>query len=126
MSDTLQHRIALEAEHAVTGITSLPPDQAKEYRAFCEGFPALLRTAGLLQSVTFLKAKAKHPHAALLANLTEQFHKLGLLRRDEEFLQRTLSLSTSDYITWTRIAYQVAYWHKRFAQALIIRAKEGG
>jgi CRISPR/Cas system CMR-associated protein Cmr5 small subunit len=125
MSDRLNHRIALQAEAAAAKQASdRPPDQAREYRAFCEGFPALLRTAGLLQSLVFLKAKGKHPHGTVLADFTAVFRQLGLLRDEEDIVAHVARLSTGDYLTWTRIADRSAAWHKRFAQALVTRTKE--
>lgn len=126
MSDRMNHRIALSAEEAVEKATKVSIDQQKEFRSLAEGFPALLRTAGLLQSVTFLKAKAKpkSPHGPVLDHLASQFRGLGLLKDKEDLVNRVLSLSTPEYQAWTRIADRAAYWQKRFAQALLKRPEE--
>jgi CRISPR type III-B/RAMP module-associated protein Cmr5 len=127
MSDRLNHRIALAAEQAVEGAAKLPADKQKEFRSLAEGFPTLLRTAGLLQSVAFLKAKAKPKtaHGTVLDHFTAQFRQLGLLKeKDADLVKRVLSLSTIEYMAWTRIADRAAYWQKRFAQALLKRPEE--
>jgi CRISPR type III-B/RAMP module-associated protein Cmr5 len=122
-SDRLQHKIAAQAAKFVSEVKSGPADNA-EYRSFCEGFPTLLRTAGLLQTLMFLEAKKEakkgHPHGTLLGHLKSQFATLGLIENDKiDLAVKVATLPTPEYMTWTRMADKIAYWHKRFAQALL-------
>lgn len=124
-----QHAIAARAAAAVSGVTGRTAKERSEYLSFCEGFPALLRNAGLLQSVLFLEAKGKHPHSTLLVHLQEQFIELGLLPKGskiEQFAAYVAKLPAGEYMTWTRMADLVAYWQKRFAQALLKERQPAG
>lgn len=102
------------------------PTHEKEtaYRALCESFPALLRAAGLSQAVTYLEAKGhnkQNEHAALLDHIERQFTGLGLLDRDEILPAKVASpdFPMPRYRYYSYVAFQVAYWHKRLAQALL-------
>ena len=96
-----------------------------EYRTFCEGFPTLLRTAGLAQTVAFLRAKGGSPHGDLYAHLNEHFAKLNLLADKQGLLDLVVDsrTETSQYRLYSQIALRVAYWHKRLAQALVEKSK---
>ena len=119
-SDRIQHNVATVAAESVDEMKQLPEAKAAEYKSFCEGFPILLRTAGLLQTLLFLDAKKDHPHGALLKHLKRQFHTLGLIDKlDVDLATKVAALGTAEYMAWTRMADKIAYWHKRFAQALL-------
>ncbi len=99
-----------------------------EYRSFCEGFPTLLRTAGLAQTVAFLKAKGGSTHGEMAANLETHFRELGILSKDKksglfELLTTPSTCSTSQYRFYSQIAARIAHWHKRLAQALLEKKK---
>lgn len=119
-SDRLQHQIAANAAAFVTEIRKGAGTPATEYKAFCEGFPTLLRSAGLLQTLLFLEAKKAHPHGTLLKHLKEQFQSLGMAGSGSDLSITVAGLGTAEYMTWTRMADKIAYWNKRFCQALLI------
>jgi CRISPR/Cas system CMR-associated protein Cmr5 small subunit len=83
-----------------------------EYRSFCEGFPTLLRSAGLAQTLAFLKAKGGCPHGDVYSHLEKHFE--GLLATVTD--PRTL---TPQYRLYSQLALRMAFWHKRLAQALL-------
>ena len=114
-SDRLQHQIAASAAKFVGELKESKP----EYKSFCEGFPTLLRSAGLLQTLLFLEAKKAHPHGTLLKQLKSHFAELGLAQPNADLATTVAGLGTAEYMTWTRMADKIAYWHKRFAQALL-------
>lgn len=121
-TDRLQHQIAAKAAGFVAGVLKDGKDP-KEYKSFCEGFPTLLRTAGLLQTLLFLEAKRAHPHGTLLTQLKDHFQALGLIEVNANLATTVATLGTSEYMTWTRMADKIAYWHKRFSQALLAEKK---
>lgn len=102
-------------------------DKKGEYRAFCEGFPNLLRMAGLAQCVTFLRAKGGHPHGTLYGHLEQQFQELGLLAADHKSglleLVTSANKGPAEYRLYSQIANRAAHWHKRLSQALIQKDK---
>ena len=120
-TDRLQHQIAAKAAEFVAVVKDGKDPAA--YKSFCEGFPTLLRTAGLLQTLLFLEAKRDHPHGTLLNQLKEHFHLLGLTSANANLATTVAALGTAEYMTWTRMADKVAYWHKRFSQALLAKEK---
>ncbi len=121
-SDRLQHQIAAKAAKCVEDILSEKKDPAA-YKSFCEGFPTLLRNAGLLQTLLFLEAKRDHPHGTLLNQLKQHFTALGLAKENANLATTVANLGTAEYMAWTRMADKIAYWHKRFAQALLSKDK---
>ena len=99
-----------------------------EYRAFCESLPVLLRTAGLLQTATFLEAKHDHPHGTVAEHLNKQLRALQHISQTETIAAAAASptrVSTAQYRLLTQITARVAYWHKRMAQAHLRTKKEG-
>lgn len=104
-------------------------DQAEsEYRALCESFPVLLRTAGLLQAAAFLRAKGGHPHGTLYDHLSEQLRRLRLLEDRQELvdvLADAAKVPPRVYRMYTQMTARVAHWHKRMSQAWLRTKKEG-
>jgi len=108
-------------------------ENESEYRALCESFPILLRSAGLAQSVAFLrakgaenrKAKEKNSYAHLYDHLQQQFRNLQFLSGAEALSERAASpqLAASEYRLYTEIAMRIALWHKRMAQAMLRQRK---
>ena len=108
-------------------------EQETAYRSLCEGLPILLRTAGLTRAVTFLDAKRKKEksHLVMLQHLEQQLEGIGIfsdsktrkLHLSEFVVSKELTMDA--YCHASRMAFRVAYWHKRLAQALL-RPKEGG
>jgi CRISPR type III-B/RAMP module-associated protein Cmr5 len=135
MADNLDRAIAAQAREFVESQQQKTPDHAaeSEYRSLCESLPILLRTAGLTRTVTFLDAKKKAENNAgvLLDHLTQQLQSVGVYNKPElrvlNLPQLVVSkdLSTPHYRHISSLAFRVAYWHKRLAQALL-RQKEGG
>jgi len=109
-----------------------------EYRSLCESLPILLRTAGLTRTITFLDAKRKadksgksNTEGVLLDHLHQQLRAVGVYNDAKQpvlDLARLLTsreMSTPHYRHISSLAFRVAYWHKRLAQALL-RPREGG
>ena len=94
--------------------------KASEYRALCESFPMLLRSAGLAQTMAFLRVK----HEVFYKDLQEQFRNLGMLGQ-EELSEKAADprLSLAEYRLYSEVAMHAALWHKRMAQA-VLKKKE--
>ena len=90
------------------------------YRALCESFPILLRSAGLAQTLSYLRAKKQGEYGELYGHLERQFRDLEFLGK-EALSEKAADprLSTADYRLYSEVAMQVALWHKRLAQALL-------
>lgn len=119
----------MEREISGRAMTLVEAQKARgggEYRSFCEGFPALLRRAGLAQTVAFLKGKGGSPHGDVYDHLEAQFRGLQMLG-DQESLMATVATpdkcGAAQYRLYSQIAMRVAQWHKRMAQALLEKRK---
>ena len=124
---TIERRIAGRARELVGQQRETDATHVKEtaYRSLCEGFPILLRSAGLAQTVAYLRAKSKGEYGALHDHLEQQFRGLGLLEKGA--LSEKVAdpgLSQGDYRLYSEIAMQAALWHKRLAQALLRKKDE--
>jgi CRISPR type III-B/RAMP module-associated protein Cmr5 len=110
------------------------PEHREEtaYRSLCEGLPVLLRTAGLTRTVSFLAAKKKSggEYAALLEHMQEQLREAGVysdLKKpvlDLPVWVTSKERGTAEYRQVSTLAFRVAYWHKRLAQALLRKKDE--
>jgi len=113
-------RLALELVSSQKGAGSM------EYRSFCEGLPALLRTAGLAQTSAFLlDFKAGSAQRNLYTHLEDHFRALNFIAADDSLLDVVASrdTATAQYRFYSRMALRVAQWHKRIAQALLEKDK---
>jgi CRISPR-associated protein Cmr5 len=124
---TIERRIAGRAKELVSGQVQgdAKHEAESKYRALCESFPILLRSAGLAQAVAFLRAKKgegskANEYSALYGDLEKQFRTIGFLG-DEALSERAADakLSQADYRLYSEIAMKAALWHKRLAQALL-------
>lgn len=101
------------------------------YRSLSEGLPVLLRTAGLARAVMFLAAKKRSApeYAAILDHMQRQLQDSGIY---SDAAKRSLALAdwvitkrtTAEYRHASMLAFRVAYWHKRLAQALLRKKDE--
>lgn len=121
---TLECQIAAKASTLIQGQAG--KNKETEYRSLCEEMPAMLRSAGLAQSLAFLRSK-KEPHSTIYNHLEQHFRELKFLDTNQELLAHVLDpekLSTVGYRTYTRLAHRIVYWHRRLAQALLKRREE--
>ena len=136
----LDRGIATMARELVESQQQKTPDHLaeSEYRSLCESLPILLRTAGLTRTITFLEAKKKadrsgqsNKQGVLLDHLSQQLLAMDVYSNPKQRilelprLVTSKDLSTPDYRHISSLAFRVAYWHKRLAQALL-RQREGG
>lgn len=85
----------------------------KDYKSAADKFPAMIISCGLLQALTFYKAKEPQLYDDLAGWFREKFG----LAANADILQYVLGLSVSDYRTVTTEALAFLTWLKRFADA---------
>ena len=123
----LENIIATQAQQLVSEEQEHSADHPAEtkYRSLCEGFPIMLRTFGLAQTLAFLrpndtqKPEKRKEHGRLYDDLELQFTQLGLITPGQELSSVVTSLDLRRYRLYSQLALRIAFWHKRLAQALL-------
>lgn len=119
----------------LVGKQQQPGSEHKEetaYRSLCEGLPVLLRTAGLARTVMFLAAKERSgaEYKAVLDHMQRQLKEAGIYSNAKEasldlpVWATSKQRKTAEYRHVSTLAFRVAYWHKRLAQALLRKKGE--
>ncbi len=88
---------------------------AKKYGIQCLHLPAMIHQCGLCQSLTFLQAKAKDEHLALLDDLAAA---LGLQTRTV-LVDRARNSALTAYQQMSREALGCSNYFKRYAEAIL-------
>lgn len=97
----------------------------KKYKSLCKRAGGVLRTVGLIQFLTFLKAKSKGSeihHEALLEHLKQELVQFNIVRgRDVDAVLKEIRLqSLPNYMHTTKEVLKFLQWHKRMADILIL------
>jgi len=100
--------------------------EAKEYGSMALRFPALLRTAGLVQALAFVYSRGSDAHKKFVRDLAEVLLKLEDERSKlegeaayNEYFENVRKAKLPQYLSMTREALAVADWFKRFAQSVL-------
>lgn len=98
-------------------------DIHKKYKSLCKRSGGVMRTVGLIQYLTFLRAKAaKEPqHGLLLKHLSQELAALKVVNTNdvETFVQSVRNQSLPNYMRTTTEVLRLLQWHKRIADILI-------
>jgi CRISPR/Cas system CMR-associated protein Cmr5 small subunit len=79
------------------------------YRALCMKMPGLIKQAGLVQALVFMKSREKPVGDAFIADLAEVFGK-------KELIAEAQRQELAPYLAMTNDLSQIAIWFRRFAQ----------
>ncbi|NJL05951.1 MAG: type III-B CRISPR module-associated protein Cmr5 [Chloroflexaceae bacterium] len=86
------------------------------YSSMCQTLPVLIRTAGLMQALTFLHAKAGDAGVEQLGNdLGETLGYTDL----EKLADTARKAELAQYMLLTQRALEQLLWYKRYAQVLL-------
>lgn len=115
MTETCLSRIyTIEQKRAQKAYNVALP--SKEYRAGVRQLAPMIVNNGLLQALTFFKAKRTDVYNSIMGYLDEWLNEHGL-RAGQEFIQRVAGLTVTDYRAATAEALAFTTWLKRFAEA---------
>lgn len=92
-----------------------PANEIKQYGALAHQLPVLVRSAGLVQAVTFVEARGKPAHKQLIDHLAAT---VGAGDR----AQLAAAARTAGLPAYMRLTQQVLaalVWYKRFAQSIL-------
>lgn len=94
----------------------------RQYRTMALKLPALVRSAGLVQALTFVDTRGDEGSRHLLNHLADALGKAdrnALLRESRE-------LSLPGYMYLTQQVLAALLWHRRFAQSLLGATERAG
>jgi len=100
-------------------------EMKKKYKSLCKRSGGVLRTVGLIQFLTFLKAKGQKPseeqHNYLLGHLQDELYHFGIVNATniENMLLKIRTQSLPNYMYTTKEVLKLLQWHKRMADILI-------
>src|SRR5690348_6549886 len=87
----------------------------KKYGAMAHQLPILIRTAGLVQALTFVEARGKEIQKRLLTDL-----KATIEPNDPRtLLTHAQNAELSEYMCLTQQIMAALLWYKRFAQSIL-------
>jgi CRISPR type III-B/RAMP module-associated protein Cmr5 len=97
----------------------------KKYKSLCKRAGGVLRTVGLIQFLTFLKAKAQKDselhHKTLLEHLQQELNVFNILTSNniDVMLSNIREESLPNYMHTTKETLKLLQWHKRMSDILI-------
>jgi CRISPR-associated protein Cmr5 len=92
----------------------------KKYGSLAHKLPVLIRTAGLAQSLAFVKARNKEegaPQRQLLRDLESVLRKTSVLASEQTLVECSRLAGFDEYMRLTESALEALLWFKRFAQS---------
>src|SRR5690606_29782062 len=105
-ADVFQKGSAAKADKQVT---------VKKYRATAHQLPLLIRTAGLVQAVTFIESRKDDSLNRLLDDLAQTIGK----KDRTELIERSRQAKLSEYMRLSQQTMAALLWYKRFAQSVL-------
>ena len=102
----------------------------KDYGSMAHRFPALLRNAGLVQALAFVKSRSNKAHKKFIYDLTSVLYELEGVQKSgeeafDEYFKQARKAELPQYMRLTREALAVSDWFKRFAQS-VLKVEPGG
>jgi len=111
-----QDRAKLAFEH-ITTVKTWDEARRKKYASIVHAMPALLRSAGLSQSLHFVKSRKSEDQRALLTHLAAQLRRSddGIVNADV-LLDKVRRAELPAYLQLTHEALACITWYRRFVQ----------
>jgi CRISPR-associated protein Cmr5 len=103
----------------IKDITVWDEPKRKAYGSLAHKLPVLIRTAGLAQSLAFVKARNKEhtPQRQLLLDLESVLRQRKVLEEDTELVEQSRIAGFDEYMRLTEATLEALLWFKRFAQS---------
>ena len=97
-----------------------------DYGSMAHRFPALLRSAGLIQALAFVESRGNEAHRQFIYDFASVLTELGGAKQSEKaastygsLFEKAREADLPEYLRMTREALAVADWFKRFAQSVL-------
>ncbi len=112
----------LMAQEAFNKAKIRSSNEFENYLSFARSFPSLIHSCGLVQAVSFAKAKAKtkdnSPHGNYLSDLKDVLKAGKFEFASQDVVDLARSADQSKYLLLSRRTLEAAIWLKRYAEAL--------
>ncbi len=108
----------------ISTIDRLDSAEAVSYRSLCKGAGGLFRTVGLVQFMTYIKAKGdKQKHYTLLfEHLCTELCKIDLFDPEsQDLLTEIRSMDLQRYMHTSRVVLGLLEWHKRLSEIMVTK-----
>lgn len=113
---TRNQKLADKAYRQVTQFKAEKDEKAhKKYGTMAHKLPVLVRTAGLVQAVTFVQTRGSEAQQTLLAHLAETLEYEGV----DAFADDARTHDLQGYMLLTRRVLGALLWYKRFAESIL-------
>ena len=89
--------------------------ERKQYGSMAHKFPVLVRQAGLIQALAFVRTRDKAAHKVLLEDVSQVVAE----QSTDEFIRDCREADLTNYMWLTRQTLGVLEWFKRFAQSVL-------
>jgi CRISPR-associated protein Cmr5 len=120
MSTLDQKRAQMAYEHVSSVKNEKDEEARKKYASMIHSLPALLRSAGLNQSLAFVHSRKNEHQRLALHHLAEQLNRIDPTIKDANKLLTSARESTlSGYLRLTREALACAAWYRRMVQGIL-------
>lgn len=96
-------------------VSKLPQGDWQKYGTMAHKLPVLVRTAGLVQALSFVEARGNDTQRLLLSHLAETVGE----RDRQALLARSRESSLTDYMRLSQMVMTALLWYKRFAQSVL-------
>jgi len=94
--------------------------KAERYGGMALKFPALLRSAGLMQAVAFVETRGKDEHKRFIQDFVDVLSRFDPEdTKNKNYFERIMTAELPEYMRITREALAIAEWFSRFAQSIL-------
>lgn len=97
-------------------VSQVPEAERQKYGSMAHKLPALIRTAGLAQSLAFADSRNITEHEKLLDHIAQV---VGLTGRESLMRHSREARQLTEYMHLTRKVLSALTWYKRFAQSVL-------
>ena len=114
---TREQAYAADVFQRVSTLKEKEPAKVKKYGATAHQLPLLIRSAGLVQALTFIDSR-KDDSNSLKCLLDDLAKTVGKKDR-EELVKRSREAKLAEYMRLTQQTMAALLWYKRFAQSVL-------
>lgn len=101
-------------------------ENKKKMRSYCRKLPVLIKTNGLLTTLSFIKAKTndENEYSYIFSWLKSWLNGLNNDNKEkneekEDIIKKLTEMDNYKYMIYTKEAIEISIWYKRHAEAMI-------